>query len=107
MPEGDEQGYFVYHNKLFIPVEFDFTNCFWYTIKYNNQQSCWLTHELPKPKYGLEIPDSEVTDRSEWGPIDDGKDNSDQSDQEDTKSEAHPESIDIKIPTEEEEKSER
>ena len=95
------------HNRLFIPVEFDFTHCFWYIIKYNDQQSCWLTHKLPKPKYGLEILDSEVTDRSEWGPIDNGKDDSDQSDQEDTKSETHPESIDIKIPTAEEEKSER
>ena len=107
MPEGDEQGDFVYHNRSFIPVEFDFTHCFWYIIKYNNQQSCWLTHKLPKPEYGLEILDSEVTDRSEWGPIDDGKDNSDQSNQEENKSEAHPESIDIKIPTQEEEKSER
>ena len=26
MPEGDEQGYFVYNNGLFIPVEFDFTH---------------------------------------------------------------------------------
>ena len=60
--EGDEQGYFVYHNGLFIPVEFDITHCFWYIVKYNNQQSCWQTHKLPKPEYGLEIPDSEVTD---------------------------------------------
>ena len=51
------------------------------------------------------IPDSEVVDRSEWGPIDDGKVNSDK--EGDTKSEAHPESIDIKIPTQEEEKTER
>ena len=29
-PEGDEQGYFVYHNGSFTPVEFDFTHCFWY-----------------------------------------------------------------------------
>ena len=62
MPEGDEQGYFVYHNGLFIPVEFDFTHCFWYIVKYNNQQSCWLTHKLPKPEYNLEISDSKVTD---------------------------------------------
>ena len=73
----------------------------------SDQQSCWLSHKLPKPEYGLDIPDSEVTDRSEWGPIDDGEDDSDQSDQEDTKSEAQPESIDIKIPTQEEERSER
>ena len=106
-PEGDEQGYFTYHNGLFSPVEFDFTHCFWYIVKYNDQQSCWLSHKLPKPEYSLEIPDSEVTDRSEWGPIDDGRDDSDQSDQEETKSEAHPESIDIKIPTQEEERSER
>ena len=38
-PEGDEQGYFVYHNSSFIPVEFDFTHCFWYTIKYDNQKA--------------------------------------------------------------------
>ena len=76
-PAGDEQGYFAYHNGLFTPVEFDFNHCFWYIVKYNNQQSCWLSHKLPKPEYGLEILDSEVTDRSEWGPIDDGKDDSD------------------------------
>ena len=26
-PDGDEQGYFVYHNGAFTPVEFDFTHC--------------------------------------------------------------------------------
>ena len=105
--DGDDPGYFVYHDGTFIPAEFDFTHCFWYIVKYNDQQSCWLTHKLPKQEYSLEILDSEVTDRSEWGPIDDGKYDSDQSDQEDAKSEVHPESIDIKIPTEEEERSER
>ena len=105
-PAGDEQGYFVYHNSLFIPVEFDFTHCFWFIVKYNNQQSSWVSHKLPKSEYGLGILDSEVTNRSEWGPIDDGKDDSDQSDQEEAKSEGQPESIDIKIPTQEEEKSE-
>ena len=105
-PEGDEQGYFVYHNGSFIPVEFDFTHCFWYTVKYDNQRSCWASHKLPKPEYGLDILDSEVTDRSEWGPIDDSKDSSDE-EEEDTKSIGHPESIDIKIPTQEEEKTER
>ena len=59
------------------------------------------------PEFGLNIPDSEVTDRSEWGPLDDGKDDSEDEGGEDTKSTGHPESIDIKIPTEEEEKSER
>ena len=92
---------------MFVPVEFDFTHCFWYIVKYNDQQSCWLSHKLPKPEYGLEILDSEVTDRSEWGPIDDDKDDSDQSDQEEAKSEGLPESIDIKIPTKEEERTER
>ena len=77
-PKGDEQGYFVYYNRIFTPVEFDFTHCFWYIVKYNDQQSCWLSHKLPKPEYGLDIPDSEVTDRSDWGPIDDGEDDSDQ-----------------------------
>ena len=106
-PEGDKQGYFVYHNGSFIAVESDFTHCFWYTVKYDNQKSCWVSHKLPKPEYGLDIPDSKVTDRSEWGPISDGKDDSDQSDHEDTKSEGHLESIDIKIPTLEEERSEK
>ena len=96
--DGDDPGYFVYYNGSFIPAEFDFTHCFWYIVKYNDQQSCWLTHKLPKSEYGLEILDSEVTDQSEWGPIDDRKYDSDQSDQGDTKSEAHPESIDIKSP---------
>ena len=67
-PEGDKQGYFVYHNGSFIPVEFDFTHCFWYTVKYDNQRSCWTSHKLPLPEYSLDILDSEVTDRSEWGP---------------------------------------
>ena len=107
MPEGDEQGYFMYHNNSFIPVEFDFTHCFWYTVKYDDQKSCWVSHKLPPPEYGLNIPDSEVTDRSEWGPIDNGKDCSDEEEGEDAKSIGHPDSIDIKIPTKEEEKSRR
>ena len=94
-------GYFVHFKGMYFPIEFDFTNCFWYLVKYNDPQSCWVTHKFPKPEYGLEIPDSEVTDRSEWGPIDNGED-SDKSDQEETRSQTHPESIDIKIPTEEE-----
>ena len=56
--EGETQGYYVYYKGSFIPIEFDFTHCFWYIVKYDN------------------------------------------------KSEAQPESIDIKIPTQEEEKSE-
>ena len=105
-PEGDKQGYFVYHNGSFVPVEFDFTHCFWYIVKYDDQKSCWVSHKLPSLSYGLDIPDSEVTDRSKWGPIDDGKDSSDE-EEEDAKSTGRPESIDIKIPTKEEEKSER
>ena len=90
----------MYHNDLFIPIEFDFTHCFWYTVKYDNQRSCWISHKLPPPEYGLNIPDSEVTDRSEWGPIDDGRDSSDEEEEEeDTRSIGHPDSIDIKIPT--------
>ena len=65
-----------------------------------------MSHKLPLPEYGLDILDSEVTDQSEWGPIDNGKDSSDE-EEEDTKSTGHPESIDIKIPTQEEEKTER
>ena len=98
----EEQGYFAYHKGLYIAVEFDFTHCFWYTVKYDNQESCWKTFSIPEEEVGLYIPDSEVIDRSEWGPIDDGKDSSDE---EETKSQA--ESIDIKIPTEAEEKTER
>ena len=90
----------------FIPIEFDFTHCFWYIVKYDNQRSCWLSHKLPTEDYNLDIPDSEVTNRSEWGPINDSKDSSDE-EQDDNKSKAQPESIDIKIPTQEEEKSER
>ena len=105
-PEGDEQGYFVYHQDSFIHVEFDFTHCFWYIVKYDNQRSCWVSHKLPPPEYGLGILDSEVTDCSEWGPIDDGKDSSDEEEEEDAKSVGHPDSIDIKIPTKEEEKTE-
>ena len=51
-PDGDKQGYFVYHNNSFFPVEFDFTHCFWYIVKYNNQRSCWVSHKLP-PCYEL------------------------------------------------------
>ena len=61
-PEGNEQGYFVYHSGSFFPVEFDFTHCFWYIVKYDNQRSCWVSHKLPPSVYGLDIPDSEVTD---------------------------------------------
>ena len=105
-PEGNKQGYFVYHDGSFYPVEFDFTHCFLYIVKYDNRRSCWVSHKLPPPSYGLNIPDSEITDRSEWGPIDDGKDSSDE-EEEDAQSIGHPDSIDIKIPTHEEEKSER
>ena len=73
-------------------------HCFWYIVKYDNQRSCWVSYKLPSEDYNLDIPDSEVTNRSEWGPIDDGKDSSDE-EQDDNKSEAQPESIDIKIPT--------
>ena len=96
----------MYHNGSFVPVEFDFTHCFWYIVKYDDQKSCWVSHKLPSSAYGLDILDSEVTDRSEWGPIDDGKDSSDE-EEEDAQSIGHPDSIDIKIPTKEEEKSER
>ena len=61
-PEGSEQGYFVYHNGSFFPVDFDFTHCFWYIVKYDNQRSCWVSHKLPPSTYSLDIPDSEVTD---------------------------------------------
>ena len=107
-PEGDEQGYFIYYNGSFVPVEFDFTHCFWYTVKYDNQRSCWASHMLPPPEYNLDIPDSEVTDCSEWGLINDSKDSSDEEEEgeEDAKSTGHPESIDIKVPTQEEEKTE-
>ena len=54
-PEGDEQGYFVYCNGSFVPVEFDFTHCFWYIVKYDNQQGCWVSHKLLKPEYCLDI----------------------------------------------------
>ena len=104
-PSGEIQGYFVYYKGSFIPVEFDFTHCFWYVVKYDNQRSCWISHKLPTEDYNLNIPDSEVTDRSEWGPIDD--DDSDQSDTGDHKSTGKPERIDIKIPTEEEARSEK
>ena len=106
-PEGDVQGYFVYHNGSFIPVEFDFTHCFWYIIKYDNQRSCWVSHKLPDKACGLNIPDSEVTDRSEWGPIDNGKSDDNCSDNEDYKSDTQPGSIDIKIPIKEEERTKR
>ena len=36
-PDGDDPGYFVYHKGSFIAVEFDFTHCFWYIVKYNDQ----------------------------------------------------------------------
>ena len=102
---GDETGYYAYHQGSYFPVEFDFTHCFWFIVKYNNQKSCWESYKLPTEDFGLNILDSEVTDRSEWGPIDDR--HSDHSDEEDTKSEGHPESINIKIPTKEEETFER
>ena len=104
MPKGDEQGYFVYYKGSFVPVEFDFTHCFWYIVKYNNQKSCWVSHKLPAEDYNLNIPDSEVTNQSEWGPID-NRESSSEDNNEDCKSEGQPESIDIKIPTQEEEKS--
>ena len=100
---GDETGYYVYHQGSFFPIEFDFDNCFWFIIRYNKQTSCWESYKLPTEDFCLDIPDSEVTDLSTWGPIDDRKD----TDEEDARSEKSPESIDIKVPTEAEEKSEK
>ena len=94
MTAGEVQGYFVYYKGLFVPVEFDFRHCFWYIVKYDNQRSCWVSHKLPTEDYNLNIPDSKVTDRSEWGPIDNGNSNSDHSDDEDNKSEGQPVSRD-------------
>ena len=48
---GEVQGYFVYYKGLFVPVEFDFTHCFWYIIKYDNQRSCSVSHKLPTEDY--------------------------------------------------------
>ena len=46
---GDETGYYVYHQGSFFPIEFDFENCFWFIVRYNNQSSCWnLTNFPPK-----------------------------------------------------------
>ena len=95
----------MYYKGQYIPIEFDFTHCFWYVVKYNNQRSCWVSHKLPLKEYNFDISDSEVVDRSEWGPI--NNNDSDQSSNKDAKSEGQPESIDIKIPSQEEEKSER
>ena len=61
-PEGDTQGYYIYHKGSFVPIEFDFMHCFWYIVKYDNQRSCWVSHKLPTEDYNLNIPDSEVTD---------------------------------------------
>ena len=58
----DETGYFAYNKGSYFPVEFDFTHCFWYIIRYNNQKSCWESYKLPTEDFGLDIPDSEVTD---------------------------------------------
>ena len=52
-------------------------------------------------------PDSKITNQSEWGPINDGKSGANLSNRKDNTSEGQPESIDIKIPTKEEEKTER
>ena len=101
---GDETGYLVYHKGSLFPIEFDFTHCFWYIVKYNNQKSCWESYKLPLKEYNLDIPDSKVTDQSKWGPI--NNTDSDQSNTEDNKSVGQPESIDTKIPTKEEAKSE-
>ena len=90
---------------MYFPIEFKFTNCFWYLVKYNKQKSCWESNKLFTNDYNLNIPDDKVKDWSEWGPINGAVSNN--SDIEDNKSEGQLESIDIKIPTQEEERSER
>ena len=82
---GDETGYIVYHQGSFFLIKFDFMHCFWFIVKHNNQKSCWESYKLPTKDFGLDIPDSEVTDQSKWGPIDDK--HSDKSNEEDSKSE--------------------
>ena len=93
---GDDTGYFAKLKGAYFPIEFDFTHCFWYLVKYSTQKSCWESNKLPTEEYNLEIPDYHVVDQSEWGPIDGAQ--SDHSDIEDNKSEGHPESINIKSP---------
>ena len=102
---GDDTGYFIQFKGMYFPIEFIFTNCFWYLVKYNKQKSCWESNKIPTEDYNLNIPDNKVTDWSELGPINGATSN--HSDVEDTRSEGQPESIDIKIPTLEEEKRER
>ena len=63
----DETGYFVCHQGLFFPVEFDFKNCFWFIVKYNNQKSCWESYKLPTKDFGLEIPDDECHETTVCG----------------------------------------
>ena len=101
---GDDTGYFVKFKGVYFPIEFDFTNYFWFLVKYNNQDSCWESNKLPNEDYGLNIQDYEIINSSNWGPIDGEK--PDDSNPEYSKSKGHPESINIKIPTKEKEKSE-
>ena len=63
----DKTGYFTYYKGSYFPIEFDFANCFWFIVKYNNQKSCWESYKLPSKEYHLDIPDSEVADRSKMG----------------------------------------
>ena len=102
---GDDTGYFAKLKGAYFPIEFDFTHYFWYLVKYNTQKSCWESNKLPTEEYSLEIPNYHIIDRSKRGPINGAQSN--HSDIEDNKSEGHPESIDIKIPSKEEEESKR
>ena len=63
-------GYFTKLKGTYFPIEFYFTHCFWYLVKYNTQKSCWESNKLPMEEYYLDILEYHIVDRSKWGPID-------------------------------------
>ena len=59
---GDNTGYFMKFKGVYFPIEFHFTHCFWYLVKYNTQKSCWESNKLPTEDYNLDIPDYHIVD---------------------------------------------
>ena len=59
---GDDTGYFVKYKSAYFHIEFDFTHCFWYLVKYNTQKSCWESNKLPTEDYNLDIQDYHIID---------------------------------------------
>ena len=69
--EGPWAGYYVHDHirKDDTPVEFNFIDLTWRTVKYSNTHGAYKVSTPAPEELGLTIPDKEKADWSKWGPI--------------------------------------